>query len=87
MIAPTAPGWSLQSLSSARPSSKPGRIHGSHSSSPPKTSRMACSPRAQAAIAMSAFGCVWSTCARGTNAWSGVSIEVARGLRFQVQCR
>ena len=87
MIAPTAFGWSLQSFSSARPSSKPGRIHGSHSSSVPKTSRMTSGPRTDAAIAMSAFGCVWSTCARGTKAWSGVSIEVARGLRFHVQWR
>ncbi len=36
-------------------------------------------------MAMTEFGCVWSTCLKGTKACSGVSIDEARGLRLYVQ--
>jgi len=39
---------------------------------------------AEAAIAMTAFGCMWSTCRPGRKLCSGVSIEEARGLRLKV---
>jgi len=42
--------------------------------------------RRLAAIAIIAFGCMWSTCLPGRKLCSGVSMEAARGLRLKVQC-
>ena len=50
---------------SRRPRSNPGRCHGSHPSSPPKTSRVSASLWRDAAIAMTESGWTWSTCANG----------------------
>ena len=41
---------------------------------------------AAAATAITAFGWVWSTCAAGTNACSGVSIEPGRGFSPYTAC-
>ena len=61
------PGSPRQNFSSHRPSSKPGRLHGSQPISSPKISlRSAPCESFDAAMAMIASGCMWSTCARGT---------------------
>ncbi len=53
---------------------------------PPKMVFVSCSQFAEAAMAMTAFGCMWSTCLPGRKLCSGVSIEDARGLRLNVVC-
>ena len=83
---PLRAGWPFAIASSFRPRSKPGRCHGSQPISPPKTSFVSRSESFEAAIAITASGCMWSTCAFGMKACSGVSIEAARGLRSKVQC-
>ena len=76
-----------QNVSSHRPSSKPGplpRQPADLAAEDLLPSAPCCS--SQAAIAMIASGCMWSTCFVGTKACSGVSIEAARAFRLKVQC-
>ena len=65
----------LASLMAAmsRPSWKPGRRHGTHTTLSPNASLVSCSPSAAVAIAMPESGCRWSTCA-------GVDEPVHRGV-------
>ena len=60
-----------------RPSSQPGRFHGTHATAPPQISWTSFSPSAEQARAMTLSGCRWSTCACSTSACMGVSIEGA----------
>ena len=53
--------------------------------SSPKISAHSRSWSTDAATAMTALGCRWSTCWNGTKVWSGVSIEQARGFRLKTQ--
>ena len=52
----------------------------------PKISRVSSTHRLEAAIAMIALGCMWSTKRPGMKLCSGVSIDEARGLRLKVVC-
>ena len=63
---PLACGFSAQNFPSHSPSSKPGRFHGSQPISLPNTSRVSAREFFDAAIAMIASACMWSTCLRGT---------------------
>jgi hypothetical protein len=60
-----------------RPSSQPGRFHGTQATLPPQISSTSFSPSAAQASAMTLSGCRWSTCACSTSACIGVSIEGA----------
>ena len=74
--------WQISCI--ARPSSKPGRIHGTYAISPPKISCVSFSQFLLAAMAMIAFGCMWSTNFAGMKLCKGVSIELARGFKLKV---
>lgn len=51
---------------------------------PPKMSRVSRSQLREAATAMMALGCMWSTCRPGRKLCRGVSMDDARGLRLNV---
>jgi hypothetical protein len=71
--------WGFLALISAmsRPSWKPGRRHGTHTTSSPKIVRVSSSPSADVAIAMPESGWRWSTWAASTRPCIAVSIEGA----------
>ena len=71
--------WGCCALISAmsRPSWKPGRRHGTHTTLSPKIFAVSSSPSAAVAIAMPESGCRWSTCAASTRPCMAVSIEGA----------
>ena len=61
-------GFPFAIASSFRPRSNPGRCQGSQPISPPKTSFVSRSLSREAAIAITASGCMWSTWAFGMKA-------------------
>ena len=86
MIKPLSDGSFSTSRCIMRPSSKPGRSHGTQPTSAPKISVVSSLLRRLAAIEMAALGCMWSTCLAGRKPCSGVSIELGRGFRLNVVC-
>ena len=70
------PSWP-ESSRIVRPSSQPGRFHGTHATAPSQISSTSFSPSAAQARAMTLSGCRWSTCACSTSACIGVSIDGA----------
>ena len=75
------PSWA-DSSRIVRPSSQPGRFHGTHATAPPQISSTSFSPSAAQARAMTLSGCRWSTCVlhqcvhRGVDRRSGTAGSV-----------
>ena len=72
-------GASATASATSFESANPGRMYGIQTASEPKHSSASRSPSTAPTIAPIVSGCVWSTCAAGTNACSSVSID-ARGI-------
>ena len=76
-ITPMARGFSFLIAAMSRPSWKPGRRQGTHTTRSPKIRRVSSGPSAAVAIAMPESGCRWSTCLASTRPCIAVSIEGA----------
>ncbi len=76
-MTPMACGWVRRTSAMSRPSWKPGRRHGTHTTRSPKHSLVSASPSAAVARAMPASGWRWSTCGASTRACIAVSIDGA----------
>ena len=74
---PIASGFCSLIAAMSRPSWKPGRRHGTHTTLPSKITSVSFSPSAAVAIAMPESGCRWSTCAASTRPCIAVSIDGA----------
>ena len=70
-------GLSRATAAMSRPSWKPGRRHGTHTTRSPKHCSVSFSPSAAVASAIPESGCRWSTCAASTSPCMAVSIDGA----------
>ena len=74
---PIASGFASLIAAMSRPSWKPGRRQGTHTTFPPKISPVSRSPSAAVATAMPESGCRWSTCGASTSPCMAVSMDGA----------